>query len=213
MRVAEKYETGWPVHASRACKEVKEEQMANTIDQNLDVLASSPEEINQIAERLKQPSAELVNSLAQRFCEPASEVARFLAELLEVESVENLGYVDPSVNKSRRFSFAFADRYWGIFHSHLLEVSGAFPDAIFLLESFDMQWSYSVRQVIHSGEVVQTIRDDDQKAQAMNWMLLDIFAPFRAEYEDGLPFGSLWSQWVDGLIAAAQELKARGEPG
>jgi hypothetical protein len=46
-----------------------------------------------------------------------------------------------------------------------------------------------------------------QKAQAIDWMLLDIFAPFRAEYELGQPFGSLWNQWVDDLRTAALGLR------
>lgn len=35
--------------------------MSNWVDYSVDVLEGSPAEINQIAERLKQPSAELVN--------------------------------------------------------------------------------------------------------------------------------------------------------
>jgi hypothetical protein len=40
--------------------------MSNWIDHKLDVLAGSPAEINQIAERLNQPSLELANWIAQR---------------------------------------------------------------------------------------------------------------------------------------------------
>jgi hypothetical protein len=40
--------------------------MSNWIDYKLDVLAGSPAEINQIAERLNQPSLELANWIAQR---------------------------------------------------------------------------------------------------------------------------------------------------
>jgi hypothetical protein len=49
--------------------------MSNWIDYGLDVLAGSPAEINQIAERLKQPSTELVAWAAGRSGEPTSEVA------------------------------------------------------------------------------------------------------------------------------------------
>jgi hypothetical protein len=60
---------------------------------------------------------------------------------------------------------------------------------------------------MRDGVVEQSLMDGDQKAQAIDWMLLDIFAPFRAEYEIGRPFGSLWNQWVDDLVSAALELR------
>ena len=41
--------------------------MSNWLDYELDVLASSPSEINQIAERLKQPSTSLLNFVADKF--------------------------------------------------------------------------------------------------------------------------------------------------
>jgi hypothetical protein len=51
------------------------------------------------------------------------------------------------------------------------------------------------------------VRDFDQQAQAVDWTLLDIFAPFWAEYERELPFGSLWNKWVHDLVSAANGLK------
>ena len=101
--------------------------MSNWIDYNLDVLAGSPAEINQIAERLTQPSLELVNWIAERDGQQANEVTEGLKELLEFKTVKNLGYVHQDVNKARRFSLAFKSRSYGIVDSHLVEVSEAFP--------------------------------------------------------------------------------------
>jgi hypothetical protein len=152
--------------------------MSNWLDCEVEVLESDPHEINQIAERLKRPSSELVNWIAEQFGRSLSEDIEGLRKLVQFEAVQNLGYVHPSVNKARRFRLSFKDRFTGIVRSHLGEVSQAFPEAIFLIEYRDMQYSYSGKEVIRAGEIVQSIHDGAQKAQAVDWVLLDIFAPF-----------------------------------
>jgi hypothetical protein len=187
--------------------------MANWIDYNLDVLAGSPAEINQIAERLNQPSLELANWTAERDGQPVNEVAEGLKELVEFKTVKNLGYVNSDINKARRFSLEFKDRHYGIVNSHLVEVSEAFPTAIFLLEYCDMQASYAGKRVIRAGEVVQEVFDGDQQVQGLDWALLDIFSPFKAEYYgEEHEFGSLWTSWVDAIVAAAEALKDEQDP-
>jgi hypothetical protein len=181
--------------------------MSNWIDYNLDVLAGSPAEINQIAERLNQPSFALSGWVAQRSGQPLG-VQEDLKQLLEFKTVKNLGYVHDEVNKARRFTLAFKDKHYGIVGSHLFEVSEAFPTAIFLLEYHDMQASYSGKRVIRAGEIVQEVFDDDQKVQGLDWALLDIFAPFRAEYYgEEHAFGSLWTPWLEAIMTAANSLK------
>jgi hypothetical protein len=182
--------------------------MSNWIDYQLDVLATSPAEINQIAERLNQPSAELASWVAQRDGQPVSEVAEDLKELLKFKTVKNLGYVDPAVNKAQRFSLSFKNSGYGIVDSHLAEVSEAFPKAIFLLEFVDMQASYSGKRVMRVGQTVREVFDGDQKAQGLDWALLDIFAPYRTEYfGEEHEFGSLWASWLDAIIATAESLR------
>jgi hypothetical protein len=182
--------------------------MSNWIDYKLDVLAGSPAEINRIAERLNQPSLELANWIAQRDGQSVSSVGESLKELLEFRAVRNLGYVSNDVNKARRFSLAFKSRSYGIVNGHLVEISEAFPKANFLLEYFDMHASYSGKRVIRAGEVVQEVFDGDQKAQGLDWALLDIFAPFRAEYYgEEHEFGSLWQPWLEAVMAAARHLQ------
>jgi hypothetical protein len=182
--------------------------MSNWIDYNLDVLAGSPAEINQIAEGLNQPSLELANWIAQRDGQAVSEVAEGLKELLEFKTVKNLGYVHQDINKARWFSLEFKDKFYGIVDSHLTEVSGAFPAAIFLLEHFDAHASYAGKRVMRAGEVVQEVVDGDQQVQGLAWALLDIFAPFRAEYYgEEHEFGSLWAPWLDAIMTAAKSLK------
>jgi hypothetical protein len=181
--------------------------MSNWIDYELDVLAGSPEEINQIAERLKQPSTKLLDFLAKKFGQPVSEITEGLKELFEFEATKNLGYVDPSVNQARRFSLSFKSRSYGIVNSHLYEISAEFPSAVFLLTYRDMMASYSGKDVIRAGKIIQGVHDGDQKVQSLDWVLIDIFPPFYAEYYDGLEFGSLWQEWVGKLEAAIGELK------
>jgi hypothetical protein len=180
--------------------------VSNWIDYRLDVLASSPEEINRIAARLKLPSSKLVDWVADRFHEPPSEAATGLAELLSFEPVEHLFYLHESFFKARRFHNTF--RWWiGIVNSHLFEVSEEYPKAVFLLEHFEMQVSYSGKVVIRAGEIIQEVFDGDHLAQALDWVLLDIFAPFRAEWEGGLEFRSLWREWVEDVATAVETLR------
>ena len=188
--------------------------MSNWIDYSLDVLAGSPAEINQIAERLNQPSLELANWIAQRDGQPVNAVGEALKELLVFKMVKNLGYVNHDINKARRFSLEFKDKFYGIVDSHLTEVSRAFPAAIFLLEHFDTHASYSGKRVKRAGEVVQEVFDGDQQVQGLDWALLDIFAPFRAEYYgEEHEFGSLWTTWVDAIVSAVKGLKdTQGSP-
>jgi len=54
--------------------------MGNWIDYRLDVLANSPAEINQIAERLNQPSQELASWVASKFGQSVNEVAEGLRD-------------------------------------------------------------------------------------------------------------------------------------
>ena len=186
--------------------------MSNWIDYKLDVLAESPAEINQIAERLNQPSTGLANWIAQRDGQPLSTVQEGLKGLLGFKAERNLGYVSNDLNKARRFSLSFKDRHYGIIDSHLAEVSESFPAAAFLLEYHDAQASYSGKRVMRAGEVVQEVFDGDQRVQGLDWALPDIFAPFRAEYWEGHDFGSLWTPWLDAVTAAVSELKAKEEP-
>jgi hypothetical protein len=153
--------------------------MPNDICYELDVLASSPTEINQIAARLKE---------------------------IGCEEVRNLGFVDPALNKARRFD---SHSYGYPRLDPLLSISEVFPVAIFLLDYCDQMWSYSGKCVIRGGEVIQHVHDGEQQAQSVDWVLLDIFAPFRSEYHAELKFGSLWADWVGGVLTAAMDLKER----
>jgi hypothetical protein len=184
--------------------------MANVIDYYLDVLATSPAEINSIEERLKQPSAKLVEWVAPRWEQSIPECAENVKALVSFKPVRNLFYVHPSVNKARCFHIEFK-RVVGVVNSHLHEVSAEFPSALFMLEYIDMMSSYSGKKIILAGNLIAETFDEHQKAQAIEWTLVDIFAPFRAEYDLDLPFGSLWDKWLDDLAAKGEELKAADE--
>ena len=182
--------------------------MSNWIHYDLDILANSPAEINQIAERLNQPSPELAGWIAQRDGQPANEIAEGLKELLDFKTVQKLGDVGSDLNRARRFSLMFKCRYYGIVDSHLSEISEAFPTVVFLLEYRDAQASYAGKRVMRAGETVQEAFDGDQQVQGLDWALLDIFSPFRAEYYgEEHWFGSLWEQWVDAVMTATNDLQ------
>lgn len=205
--------------------------MCSWIDCTLDVLATNPEEINNIAKALLVPSKEFlvrviqteneISDMAkalletsQEFLVPGTETQSTddeeiegLRELVAFKAVKNLGYVDESVNKGRRFENSLKSPFRPYIHALLCQISETFPHAIFLVEYCDMQWSWSSKEVLRNGVVERSVFDDRQQAQAMDWILLNIFAPFRAEYQTEQPFGSLWNQWVYDLVAAADALK------
>ena len=181
--------------------------MSNWLDYELHVLASSPSEINQIAERLKQPSTHLSQSVAEKFNQPASEISNGLKDLIQFSATRNLGHLDVTVSKARSFSLSFKDKFHGIVDTHVFEVSEEFPAAVFLLTYYDTQFSYSGKKVIRGGEVIQQILDGKQPAQGVDFCLPDIFAPFQAEYYGELECGSLWQEWLEKMAAAIGKMK------
>jgi hypothetical protein len=188
--------------------------MSYWIHCDLDVLASSPNEMKRIAERLNRPSQELASRVAERLGQPVSEVAEGLSRLLEFKAVKNLVYADDRLNQARRFRIDFNRTRHGVVWSHLGEVSLAFPAAIFLVECRDGGLDYASKTVIRDGEVVRELYDGERPDQlGVDWALLDIFAPFRTEYYgETAEFGSLWQPWLDAVIAAARQLKEDETP-
>ncbi len=182
--------------------------MSNWIDCDLDVLAGSPAEITQIEAALQEPRDELLYWFAGLVDKRQEEIAADVKGLVSFKPDRKLGYIAPSVNKTRRFKNLFKDRGWGTVISHVVLVSAKFPTAVFLLEYWDDQYSYAGRLVIRAGEEIREVYDGNQQAQSHEWVLPNIFAPYRAEYDRGLAFGSLWEQWVSELAAGVGELQS-----
>jgi hypothetical protein len=113
--------------------------------------------------------------------------------------VRNLGYVDPSINKARRFESSWKDKFWGLVWSHIEFVSRDFPSAIFLAQYWDDQMSYGGKVVIHAGDEIRSSYDGDHHAMGRGWALPSIFAPFQAEHDLGLECGSQWDEWMEGM--------------
>jgi len=173
--------------------------MSNWVDLNLDVLASSPEEINEIGRALQQPSDELILWRAQKTGEDPKEIADSIQEIVSFKPIRNLGSICPSVNKARRFENSWKDRFWGLVFSHVNFVSRRFPKAVVLAQYWDDCMSYGGKIVIHAGQEIRSSYDGDHHAQGREWVLPNIFAPFEAEYELGLECGSLWDEWMEGM--------------
>jgi hypothetical protein len=62
--------------------------------------------------------------------------------------------------------------------------------------------------VIRAGQEIRSTRDGHQQAQAQEWILPNIFAPYWTEYELGLEFGSLWDQWMSEMQSELADMKA-----
>jgi hypothetical protein len=180
--------------------------MSNWIDYNLDVLAGSTAEINQITEKLNQPSLQLAGWIAQRDGQQLNQVTEGLKKLLEFKTVRNLGHVHDEINKARRFTLAFKDKHWGIVDSHLAEISEAFPNAIFLPEYSDIQASYSGKRVMRARK--SSAGGIRRRSESAGPGLGAAGAEYHGEEHD---FGSLWTPWLDAVSAAVNELKHKDE--
>jgi len=189
--------------------------MSNWVDVHLDVLAASPDEINKIEISLQEPCDELIAWRAQVCGENPKEIAGNVKEIVSFKDIRDLGYVDPSVNKARRFDNEWKDRFWGLVWSHVSFVSRHYPSAIFLAQYWDDQMSYGGKRVVHAGKGICSSYDGDQHAQGIEWVLPNIFAPFRTEYELGLECGSLWDEWMAGmrrqLAGLAERYSSQGD--
>lgn len=173
--------------------------MSNWVDIQLDVLAAVPQEIKQIERALQEPCDELIAWCAQRSGVAPKEIAADVKGIVSFKPIRNLGYVDPSLNKARRFEGEWKDRFSGVGWSHVHFVSRDFPTAFFLAQYWDDQMSYGGKRVLHAGEEIRSSYDGDHHAQGREWVLPNIFAPFNAEYALGLECGSLWNEWIDGM--------------
>jgi hypothetical protein len=60
-----------------------------------------------------------------------------------------------------------------------------------------------------TGRKIRHIHDGDQQAQGSEWVLPNIFAPYRSEYDIGAEFGSLWDSWLMGMKVAVATLTER----
>lgn len=169
--------------------------MSNWVDLRMDVLASSPDEINKI-ERARE---ELIAWRAQKTGEDPKEIAGRTKEIVSLKPNRNLGILDSSMNRAGRFEGTWKDKFWGLVWSHVHFVSRDFPKAVFLAAYWDDCMSYGGKIVIHAGDEIRSSYDGDHHAQGIEWVLPNIFAPFRAEYELGLECGSLWDEWVEGM--------------
>jgi hypothetical protein len=76
----------------------------------------------------------------------------------------------------------------------------------FLLEFWDH--THASRMVIRGGTAVRHVHTTQQQPFRQPWALMDIFAPYRSEYDSYGEFGSQWQAWVDDVVEAAERLKA-----
>lgn len=183
--------------------------MSNWIDIHLDVLASSPEEINRIELALREPCEGLISCRAQMTGEDPRKIAGPIKRIVAFEPIRNLGYVDPSLNRWRRFGNSSKDRFSGLLWRHISFVSEEFPNAVFLAIYRDSMASYAGKRVLYGGKEIRCTRDHDQQAQGLDWILPVIFAPFISEHELGLQVGTLWDKWLEGLEREVAELRRR----
>lgn len=173
--------------------------MSNWVDVQLDVLATTSDEIDKIEAALAQPCHELLVWVARKWQRDLEKIQADVKDLVLFKPTRNLGYLDQSLNKARRFENEFKDGSWGVVWSHVHFVSAEFPKAIFLAQYWDDMMSYGGKIVVHDGEEIRSSYDGEHRAQGREWALPNIFAPFENEHELGLQCGSLWGEWMEGM--------------
>jgi len=124
--------------------------MSEWIDCTLDVLATNPKEINDIANALREPSRDLLVRFTTTWPPDEAEMGD-LREFVGFKPISNLGHLAESVNKARRYQNSFKNHSEGPIYMHLCLVSAAFPDAIFLAHYSNIGWGYSWKEVMSSG--------------------------------------------------------------
>jgi hypothetical protein len=182
--------------------------MSNWIDMRVDVLAPSSDEINKIEKALQEPCEDLLTWAAERGNQRVEDIREDVRLIVRLTAARNLGLVDPSLNKARRFESEWKDRHWGLVWSHVYFVSRAFPNSIFLAEYWDTSMSYAGKVVIRANREIRHIYDGNQQARGREWVLPDIFAPYRTEYDIDADFGMFWDAWlleVEGSVAKLKE--------
>lgn len=179
--------------------------MSNWIDFYLDVLATSPDELQQVQAALQEPSTKLLAWEAGRWGQRVEDIAADVKNLVSFTPAQNTASGDPT--KTRRFINTFKETFSGLVKSHIHFVSEQFPNAIFLLEYWNLQVSSAGKIVIKVGDEIVCLHDGNQQAQGYAWALPDIFAPYRAEHDNGQEFGSLQSRWLEDMGSALEGLR------
>jgi hypothetical protein len=171
----------------------------------VDVLATDPDQADQITESINQASRKLIQDTVAKLKQPEDSVS-YLNELLRFTPADcSDSGITNALGKMRRFRLAIPILRFDIVEAHLVDLSKQFLQTPFLVEYRD--WYSSCKRVMRDGEIVQEAIDGVHRVHGMDWASIDIFAPFKAEYESGFPFGVLWDEWVDDLIEAAGLLK------
>jgi len=176
----------------------------------VDVLASSYQEINSIAEAMRNPSNDLLNEASLGWNERQEEISANVKILASFEPLCILDRVDDNEYRVRTFINSCERCCWKLAMRHVQLVSAQYPTAIFLVDYRDLLTSYAGKNVIRAGEQVQHLHDGDQQALGHGWAIPDIFAPYRAEFEQRREFGSMWNQWLEDMGTALDRLRSEG---
>jgi hypothetical protein len=170
--------------------------MSRTQYFDVTVLAADAAELSRIADQLREPSP------ASKQWVHDHQSDGHIFDFSPVGDLLNFGERKGGACKLRtHLTGAF-----GLAYCHLLDVSAAFPSAVFLMEAYDMD-SFTEKMVFHGGRLLRATHDNDSHVQGGVWVLLNIFVPFKVEYELALPVGSLWDEWVADVTEAAHELR------
>jgi hypothetical protein len=180
--------------------------MGNWIYAQLEVLASN-DGISRIGAALEEPCERLIIWAATEWMKDPKEISADVKRIVAFKPSDSTGRPFPS--KSGRFEHSWKDRWWDVVLKHLSYVSREFPEAVFLLSYQEPFRSYAGKFVICGGREIRHVHDSHQRGQGWEWVLPNIFAPYKSEYYSEYDFGSLWGHWLIGMEGAIAELRER----
>jgi hypothetical protein len=90
---------------------------------------------------------------------------------------------------------------------HLFERSSRHRASLFLIK-IGHEGEYSEKTVVHGGAILATTVDPHPLTASKPWAPLDIFIPYKTEFETGREVGSLWENWVADMKEGLAQLDA-----
>lgn len=183
--------------------------MTGWIDMHVDVLASSPGEIDKIKTALQQLPKGLLAWVVKTSGNASERFVEGVMKDVTLRPTSDLWDAAPAIKCDQRFESEWPYYAYGVVWSQLYLVSREFYDAVFLVEYCDTRLRYAGRVVLRAGREACAVHDGHQQTRGYDWLLPDIFAPYLAEYRDGSNFGTLWGSWLMELESAVVELRHR----
>lgn len=181
--------------------------MSNWIDLQLDVLSPEAAESQRIKVAINKPGEQLLAWAADHWDWTFPEMLARVSRMLTFRTSKTANSSSSREGRGLRLESEYLDRFSGLVMTHILSVSEAFPESVFLLLRWDFSLGFAAKTVIRAGTTVCGTSDDHQPAHGGAWALPDIFEPYRLEDEECAAFGLFFNPWLTAMEEALSLLR------